>query len=70
MSGQKKAKEAEPLWRIEELGEYVGLSVATLRRQVRTDQIPHIRVGRRSIRFRRSDIDRWLGLSSEDSPAV
>jgi predicted DNA-binding transcriptional regulator AlpA len=67
MTGQKRMREAEPLWRYGELGEYVGLSVGT---------IPYIRVkGGRSIRFRRSDIDVWLGLSthrraSGDSPAV
>jgi len=76
MTGQKRMREAEPLWRYGELGEYVGLSVGTLRRKVREGSIPYIRVkGGRSIRFRRSDIDVWLGLSthrraSGDSPAV
>lgn len=70
MKGQKRAQETEPLWRIEELGEYVGLSVATLRRRVRADEIPHIHIGSRSVRFRRSDIDRWLGLSSKGRSAV
>lgn len=72
MKRQKRAREAEPLWRYWELGEYVGLSTGTLRRKVREGSIPYVRIrGGRSIRFRKADIDDWLGLTvSTTSPTV
>ncbi len=42
-----------------ELAEYLGLSPITLRKKVSEKEIPYTKVGGR-VRFRRTDIDRWL----------
>jgi excisionase family DNA binding protein len=77
---EKKGQEPlEPLWTIGEAAQYLRVSVAYLRRAVRLNQVPFVRVGARACRFRRTDIDAWLGFrvlaprqarTSEDSPAV
>lgn len=50
-----------------ELMEYLGISVTTVDRMLRRAEVPHFRIGdpacgtrRRGVRFRKSDIDRWI----------
>lgn len=49
-----------------DLMEYLGISVTTVDRMLRRAEVPHFRIGdpaivkRRGVRFRKSDIDRWI----------
>lgn len=45
---------------IKKAAAYVGMSVAFLRKAVRLKKVPFARAGSKSLRFRRSDLDRWL----------
>lgn len=60
--GEKPAPEA--LWSVQDAGAYLDLSVSSVykmtARRARVP-IPHIRIGGK-LRFRRTEIDRWLGL--------
>ena len=61
----------EGLITAKQVAEYLNCSVSTVRRLVVNGGIPHFRLGK-LIRFRRSDIDLWLGKYREgeapDSP--
>lgn len=61
---KKKGQPLEPLWTIEETARYLRVSIAYLRRAVRLNQVPFVRVGTRACRFRRCDLDGWLGVST------
>jgi len=53
--------EKEPeLMSYEEAAAYLGLLKGTLYALVHKRQVPHVRLGPRFVRFRRSDLDRWL----------
>jgi len=39
---------------------HLGVSVAFLRKAVRLRKVPFARAGTKALRFRRSDLDRWL----------
>lgn len=39
---------------------YLGLSVGTLYSMVARHQIPHVRLGRRLVRFPKRELDAWL----------
>lgn len=60
--GEKTAPEA--LWSVQDAGAYLDLSVSAVykmtARRARVP-IPHIRIGGK-LRFRRTEIDRWLSL--------
>lgn len=43
-----------------QLGEVIGFPLGTLYSMVKKKQIPHVRLGRRLVRFRRNEIERWL----------
>ncbi|MEM9113971.1 MAG: helix-turn-helix domain-containing protein [Myxococcota bacterium] len=43
-----------------ECSNLTGLAVGTLYSLVYRHQIPHYRLGRRLVRFRRTEIERWL----------
>ena len=45
---------------VEGVAEYLGLAASTVYDRVRSLEIPHARIGQ-LIRFRKVDIDRWLG---------
>lgn len=45
---------------VEGVAEYLGLAPSTIYDKVRDLQMPHTRLGN-LIRFRKTDIDRWLG---------
>lgn len=47
------------LWTYAEVSEYLRLSEAKVRQMVAERVMPCVRFGR-SVRFRRSDVDRWL----------
>ena len=47
-----------------EVATYLRCSPSTVRRFVRRGQIPHYRFGK-LVRFRRSEIERWLALHHE-----
>ena len=49
-----------------EVAAYLRCSPSTVRRMVRRGQIPHYRFGK-LVRFRLSEIDRWLTLRHEGS---
>ena len=47
-------------WDIRRSAEHLGVSVAFLRKAVRTGQVPYARAGSKALRFRRADLDRWM----------
>lgn len=47
-------------WDIRKAAQYLSVSVPFLRKAVRTKTVPFVRVGSKALRFRRSDLDRWL----------
>jgi excisionase family DNA binding protein len=47
-------------WDIKRAAAYLGMSVAFLRKAVRLKKVPFARAGTKALRFRRSDLDRWL----------
>ena len=49
-----------------EVAAYLRCSPSTVRRMVRRGQIPHYRFGK-LVRFRLSEIERWLALHHEGS---
>ena len=48
---------------VEGVAEYLGLAPSTIYDRVRALEIPHARIGQ-LIRFRKVDVDRWLGENS------
>ena len=53
--------DAEKLWNVEDVAEYLSMPVQSVREMVSERYIPHLLI-REHLRFRRSDIDRWLDL--------
>lgn len=53
--------EHKQLLTVEEVAELTGFSAGTLYHWVSQGRIPVLRFSDRCIRFRRSDIDAWLG---------
>lgn len=43
-----------------EVRKLTGFKLGTLYSMVKRREIPHVRLGRRLVRFRRAEIDRWL----------
>jgi excisionase family DNA binding protein len=55
---------AEPLWDVADVGAYLQLSTNAVYKMTARKaavRIPHIRIGGK-LRFRQSDVDRWLTL--------
>ena len=50
----------EPLLTIREVSELTNLSVGTLYRWISEGRIPVVRLSKRCIRFRQSDIEEWI----------
>lgn len=48
---------------VAELAEYLGLAQGTIYNKVCRGEIPHVKLGR-AVRFRRSEIDRWIDAQS------
>lgn len=57
--GRDMQSEREPLWRIEDVAEYLAVPVHDVHKMVAQRSIPHFKIGE-YLRFRRSDIDQWL----------
>lgn len=58
-------------WDIKRAAAYLGVSIAFLRKAVRLRKVPFARVGTKALRFRRSDLDRWVeanGCPGEAAP--
>lgn len=51
-------------WNIKQAAAYLGVSIAFLRKSVRLRKIPFARIGSKSLRFRRTDLDRWVETQS------
>jgi excisionase family DNA binding protein len=49
---------------ITQAGRYLNVSVAFLRKCVRTRSVPFARIGSKSLRFRRIDLDNWMEVNS------
>jgi excisionase family DNA binding protein len=49
---------------IREAANYMGMSVAFLRKAVRLQRVPHTRIGTKALRFDRTALDQWLTLQS------
>ena len=66
--------EAQPFqewWDIKRAATYLDVSVPFLRKAVRERRVPFARAGSKALRFRRSDLDRWLesnGCAGENEP--
>ena len=57
----------ERLLTIEEVSELTGLAVGTLYHFVSQRRIPVVRLSKRCIRFRYSDLDLWIGSLTQNS---
>ena len=49
---------------ITQAGRYLNVSVAFLRKRVRTRSVPFARIGSKSLRFRRIELDSWMEVNS------
>ena len=56
------------LMKIQEVAEYLNLSPKTIASMVYQKRIPHIKLSRRCLRFKKSDIDRWIAEKQVDHP--
>lgn len=52
--------EVDPLWNVQEAAKFLGWSVPTLYTKVNRREIAFVKVGGRSLRFRRSDLEKLL----------
>lgn len=55
---------AEPLLDANEAARLLRVPRSTLYELVRSRGLPHVRVGRRRLRFTRADLARWVGENS------
>jgi excisionase family DNA binding protein len=53
-------KPLDGLWNISSTAKYLGMSVAFLRKAVRQKRIPFVRIGDKSLRFSKKDLDAWV----------
>jgi excisionase family DNA binding protein len=60
------AKNPNRLLKAAEAAEYLGFVEGTVRNMVSAGTIPHLKVGR-ALRFRVSDLDRWLDARAKDA---
>lgn len=59
----KNEHQSESWCDIRQAASHVNMSVAFMRKAVRERRIPFVRVGSKALRFRPSDLDRWLEAS-------
>jgi excisionase family DNA binding protein len=55
---------AEPLLDANEAARLLRVPRSTLYELVRSQGLPHVRIGRRGLRFTRADLARWIGENS------
>jgi excisionase family DNA binding protein len=48
------------LMNVKDVAAWLGLSVHAIYRKVQLKEIPHIRIGERTVRFNRSKVEAWL----------
>ena len=53
-------KESNDIMRIEEAADFLATSKGTLYHWVSQGRVPVIKISKRCIRFRRSDLEKWL----------
>jgi excisionase family DNA binding protein len=51
---------SEKLLTVKEVAEWLGLSIHAVYRRVQSNEIPHIRIGPRTVRFHRAKVETWL----------
>lgn len=56
----ESSPEVNGLWNITSTARYLGMSVAFLRKAVRKNTIPYTRIGHKSLRFSKNDLDAWI----------
>lgn len=56
---------SEGLWDIGNTAQYLGMSIAYIRKAVRQRRIPFTRIGTKALRFSKIDIDSWLSAQTE-----
>jgi excisionase family DNA binding protein len=56
-------------WDIREAADYLRVSVAFIRKQVRLGRIPFARVGSKNLRFLKSELDEWMKANKSKSTA-
>jgi excisionase family DNA binding protein len=49
---------------------HLGMSISFVRKAVRQQAIPYVRVGNKALRFRKNDLDRWLELECESGKDI
>ena len=59
MGNKNKSDKLEKLMTLEEVAEYLRLSVHTIYKMAQKGKIPALKAGKKW-RFRKEDIDRWL----------
>ncbi len=55
----------ESLWDVHQAADFLGCGVNSLYIMCRRGEVPHVRLGKRSLRFRRSDLEAWLDAKRE-----
>jgi len=55
-----RGNDDDPVRVIADMPDHLKMSRSTIYQYVREKHIPHIRFGKSGLRFRKSDIDRWL----------
>jgi excisionase family DNA binding protein len=53
-----------------ELAEYLKVQPGTLRKWVMDKKIPFIKIGGKSVRFKKTDIDNWLEYQRIDGDSI
>jgi excisionase family DNA binding protein len=56
---------SDGLWNITSTAKYLGMSIAFLRKAVRQKRIPFTRIGDKSLRFSKRDLDAWVAMHSD-----
>ncbi len=64
MENKNKSSKLEKLMTLEEVAEYLRLSVHTIYKMAQRGKIPALKAGKKW-RFRKEDIDKWLLVSSK-----
>ena len=50
----------ERLLTTKEVAEWLGLSIHAVYRKVQQKEIPHLRIGPKTVRFNRARLEKWL----------
>lgn len=56
---------SDGLWNITSTAKYLGMSIAFLRKAVRQKRIPFTRIGNKSLRFSKRELDAWVAMHSD-----